>query len=112
MFVGIRKTIIGFVVILSLLMLDIIYELDAVKKNAIVKNIDPPTRKEKKMQTLTGIDLEVGVKWKCKHCDHRLEYVDGQEWQFHCNDTMSMIPFYKLHPVILEAEKGKEDDRQ
>ena len=84
--------------------------VDALKNllgtSVIAPVIAPPTRKEKKMNTLTGIDLEVGVKWKCKHCDHRLEYVDGQEWQFHCNDTMSMIPFYKLHPVILKDEKG------
>lgn len=61
------------------------------------------------MKTQIVIQLVTGVKWKCKHCGLRQEAVEGEEWQFHCNDIMSMIPFYKLQPVIDKAEDTPND---
>lgn len=40
------------------------------------------------------LTLNVELVWKCKNCGHRQEIQnDGnEEWQYHCGDTMSMLP--------------------
>ena len=55
---------------------------------------------EEKIETQITIQLQTGVRWKCKKCGVRQDSVEGEEWQFHCNTTMSMIPFWKMVPVV------------
>ena len=48
----------------------------------------------------TAIELVYGVKWQCKNCPEEKNYNENQEWQWHCSDTMRMIPWYKFQPII------------
>ena len=50
--------------------------------------------------------LVTGVKWRCKHCKHSQPSVEDEEWQFHCNDTMSMIPFYRFVAQATTEQEG------
>ena len=54
------------------------------------------------------IVLVTGIKWRCKHCKHSQPSVEDEERQFHCNDTMSMIPFYKLEGQVTDEPKDSQ----
>ena len=49
------------------------------------------------------VEMETGVYWKCKVCDHQHDLLtpDGnEEWAMHCGKTMTMQPFFRLHGLV------------
>ena len=48
---------------------------------------------------MLDVEMETGVYWKCKVCDHSHDLLtpDGnEEWAMHCGKTMTMQTYYRI----------------
>ena len=54
------------------------------------------------------LELEVGIDWVCKKCNHRQPEVDGEEWPEHCGELMKMQPWRQFHAVEKHTVPQKE----
>lgn len=43
-----------------------------------------------------GLLLDAGIHWKCTVCGLKQEPVEGEEWPYHCGQTMKIQPWYRL----------------
>lgn len=51
-----------------------------------------------------SIGVENKSHWKCRACDKRQEFIDDEEWPYHCNETMEMKTAYKLFGMSRRGE--------
>ena len=49
-------------------------------------------------------EISIGVEnrshWKCRACGERQEFIDNEEWPYHCDETMKMQTAYKLFGMV------------